>query len=48
MTIILYLLLIGLTTAVGWLGIFMWSLRSRQFDDLDGDAARILFDDDRA
>jgi cbb3-type cytochrome oxidase maturation protein len=27
------------------LGLFLWMLRSRQYDDLDGAAARILFDD---
>jgi cbb3-type cytochrome oxidase maturation protein len=25
---------------------FLWSLRSGQYDDLDGAAERILFDDD--
>ena len=28
------------------LAVFMWALRSGQFDDLDGAAHRILFDDD--
>ncbi len=27
---------------------FVWSVRSGQFDDLDGPAHRILADDDRA
>ncbi|HZF75496.1 MAG TPA: cbb3-type cytochrome oxidase assembly protein CcoS [Acetobacteraceae bacterium] len=27
------------------LGLFLWTLRSRQYEDLDGAAARILFDD---
>jgi cbb3-type cytochrome oxidase maturation protein len=31
--------------AVG-LGAFFWSLRSGQFEDLDGDGQRILYDDD--
>ncbi len=33
---------------LGLLGVvaFFWSLRSGQFDDLDGAAHRILFDDD--
>lgn len=30
---------------VGLLG-FLWALKSGQFDDLDGAAHRILFDDD--
>jgi cbb3-type cytochrome oxidase maturation protein len=29
---------------LGLLG-FLWALRSRQYDDLEGAAARILFDD---
>jgi cbb3-type cytochrome oxidase maturation protein len=28
------------------LGAFLWALKSGQFDDLDGAANRILFDDD--
>jgi cbb3-type cytochrome oxidase maturation protein len=28
------------------LGAFMWAMRSGQFDDLDGAAERILYDDD--
>ncbi len=33
---------------MGFLGLlgFLWALRSRQYEDLDGAAARILFDDD--
>ena len=33
---------LGLIGLVG----FLWALRSGQFDDLDGAANRILFDDD--
>lgn len=29
------------------LAFFLWTIRSRQYDDLDGAAARILFDDDQ-
>lgn len=35
-------LLLGLLGLVG----FMWAMRSGQFDDLDGAAERILFDDE--
>ncbi len=45
MTIILFLLAISLTIAAGGLWFFMWSLRSGQYDDMDGAANRILFDD---
>ena len=40
--------LIPLALALGALGLaaFLWALRSGQFDDLDGAAERILFDDD--
>jgi cbb3-type cytochrome oxidase maturation protein len=43
--VILYLLVVSLTVAAGGLGIFLWSLRSGQYDDLDGAANRILFDE---
>jgi cbb3-type cytochrome oxidase maturation protein len=36
------MLLIG---ALG-VGVFIWSVRSGQYDDLEGDANRILFDDE--
>jgi cbb3-type cytochrome oxidase maturation protein len=46
MNVLIYLvpmaLLLGLTGLVG----FMWTLKSGQYDDLDGDAIRILQDDD--
>lgn len=45
MTIILYLLVVSLTIAAGGLWFFMWSLRTGQYDDMDGAANRILFDD---
>ncbi|NKD77471.1 cbb3-type cytochrome oxidase assembly protein CcoS [Haematospirillum sp. H1815] len=44
------LLLIPAALFLGLLGLgaFLWSMRSGQFDDLDGAASRILFDDDEA
>lgn len=41
------LLLIPVALALGFCGLasFLWALRSGQFDDLDGAAGRILFDD---
>ncbi|WP_374763284.1 cbb3-type cytochrome oxidase assembly protein CcoS [Yunchengibacter salinarum] len=41
-------LLIPIALFLGGLGLaaFLWSLRSGQFDDLDGAAERILIDDD--
>jgi cbb3-type cytochrome oxidase maturation protein len=46
MTSILYLLLLSLGLGAGGLALFLWSLRSGQYDDMDGAANRILFDDD--
>ena len=31
---------------LGGLAVFLWSLRSGQYEDLDGAACRILMDDD--
>ncbi|MCQ4158559.1 cbb3-type cytochrome oxidase assembly protein CcoS [Roseomonas sp. GC11] len=43
------LLLVPMALFLGLLALllFLWTLRSRQYDDLDGAAARILFDDSR-
>jgi cbb3-type cytochrome oxidase maturation protein len=42
----LYLVPIALALGIVGLVAFMWALRADQFDDLDGAAERILFDDD--
>jgi cbb3-type cytochrome oxidase maturation protein len=42
----LYLVPIALALGVVGLAAFMWSLRNGQYDDLDGAAERILFEDD--
>lgn len=41
-------LLIAVSVALGLVGLgaFFWSLRNGQYDDLDGDAQRILEDDE--
>lgn len=41
--------LIPITFALGLLGLccFLWSLKSKQYDDLQGAANRILFDEDQ-
>ena len=46
MTAVLYLLPVALF--LGGLGLlaFVWTLRSNQYEDLDGAAHRALFDDD--
>ena len=43
---LLYLIPIALFLGLLGLAAFMWALRSGQFDDLDGAANRILFNDD--
>ena len=47
MTVILYLLGASLLLGGGGLALFLWSLRTGQFEDLEGAANRILFDEDR-
>lgn len=46
MNVLIYLLPIALGLGLLGLGAFLWSLKSGQYDDLDGAAARILDDDD--
>lgn len=46
MTALLYLIPAALVLGLLGLGAFLWALRSGQFDDLDGAANRILFQDD--
>ena len=43
---LLYLIPIALFLGLVGLAAFLWALRTGQFDDLDGAAHRILFDDD--
>lgn len=42
-----FLVPIALALGAAGLGAFMWSLRSGQYDDLDGASERILFDEDK-
>ena len=46
MTNLLMLIPVALLLGAAGLAGFMWALKSGQFDDLDGAAHRILFDDD--
>jgi cbb3-type cytochrome oxidase maturation protein len=46
MNILVYLIAAALFLGLLGLAAFLWALRSGQFDDLDGAAHRILFDDD--
>jgi cbb3-type cytochrome oxidase maturation protein len=47
MTILLFLIPAALALGALGLAAFLWSLRSGQFDDLDGASHRILVDEDR-
>ncbi|CAE7866472.1 fixI [Symbiodinium microadriaticum] len=46
MSVLLILVPIALLLGVGGLGLFLWALRSGQFDDPEGAAHRILIDED--
>jgi cbb3-type cytochrome oxidase maturation protein len=45
MNIIIVLICISLTVALIFLGAFLWSLKSGQYDDMYGPSVRMLFDD---
>ena len=45
MDILVWLIPLALTMGGAWLVVFMWALRSGQFDDPEGAASRILEDD---
>jgi cbb3-type cytochrome oxidase maturation protein len=47
MNVLLYMIVAAGALAVTGLAAFIWALKSGQFDDPAGDAARILLDDDR-
>ena len=46
MTVVLYLLGGSLLLGGAALGWFLWSLRAGQYEDMEGAAHRILFDED--
>jgi len=46
MNALLFLIPLALLLGLMGLAAFLWALKSGQFDDLDGAAHRILFDDD--
>ena len=47
MTVLIYLIPIALLLGVAGLIAFLWSLKNKQFEDLEGAANRILFDDEK-
>ncbi|URK88885.1 cbb3-type cytochrome oxidase assembly protein CcoS [Rhizobium sp. RCAM05350] len=46
MSSLVFLIPLALLLGAAALGAFLWSLRSGQYDDLDGAAERILMDDE--
>jgi cbb3-type cytochrome oxidase maturation protein len=46
MTILIYLIPVALFLGGLGLAAFLWALRAGQYEDLEGAASRILFDDD--
>jgi cbb3-type cytochrome oxidase maturation protein len=48
MNVLVYLVPIALGLGLTGLAAFLWSLRSGQYEDMDGAALRILPDDDLA
>ncbi|NCO20585.1 MAG: cbb3-type cytochrome oxidase assembly protein CcoS [Rhodobacterales bacterium] len=46
MNILLILVPVSLALGAMWLAWFIWALKHDQFEDLEGDANRILFDED--
>jgi cbb3-type cytochrome oxidase maturation protein len=48
MTILVILVPLALLLGAVGLAAFLWSLRSGQYDDMDGAALRVLSDDDLA
>ncbi len=46
MNVLVYLVPMALALGLTGLAAFLWSLRTGQYDDLDGAALRILSDDD--
>ncbi len=46
MNILVILVPCSLILGLGALAAFIWTIRSRQYEDMEGDAARILLDDD--
>lgn len=46
MDVLLYLIPLAVFASLIGLGFFFWTIKSGQYDDLEGTANRILFDDE--
>ena len=47
MLVLIYLIPIALMLGIIGLVAFLWALKNKQFEDLDGAANRILFEEDK-
>ncbi len=45
MIVMVYLIAISLVMGAIGLGVFLWALGHGQYEDMEGEGARILFDD---
>jgi len=46
MSVLIFLIPITLFLGLAGVMAFLWSLKSKQYDDLEGSSSRILFDDE--
>jgi len=46
MNVLVYLVPMALALGLTALGAFFWTIRNRQYDDMEGAALRVLSDDD--
>lgn len=46
MSVLFVVVPLAFLLAGGFLAAFLWSVKRGQFDDVEGDAVRVLFDDD--
>lgn len=46
MSILLILIPVALVLSLVGLGCFFWTLKNKQYDDIEGSASRILFEDE--
>ncbi len=47
MSILVILILVSILVAIAFLSLFIWAVKSGQFDDTDSPAIRILYDDEQ-
>lgn len=45
MSVLVLLITISITVATGFLALFIWAIKSGQFDDTDSPSIRMLIDD---